>query len=421
MVKIKKGKKLTKKRVCKSGWSCGMSCISRKKACKKNLTNAAGKAIAEKYADYVKRLAGSGAGGSGEKPVEKPKYDEDSQTLTIDGKQIKVRPGPWAKGELTTMTPEELAKAINSIDKDGEIRGRKAGVREYLSDPKTNQMAATEVFINKNGEMSIKDGRHRAKLLEEMGIKNIPVTVEREPAPKAAPEPAPKAEKKVFTSGETADYKRTREEMGIVWRQAIGEENLKLVEQELQNRIKDRVPVVYINKETIDLIRSQEEQRLKNQFETNTSGGLLNKQARVIGEDQRLGVPSDTPGTQRPIYTGFQDPSKGFDNRYRNYGDQAYKINGLTEKDYTFTFDDSLQQGTFVAVGSKSGDLSSAMPLDEFVLDMVVPNYTDGKTKMTKEEVTNMVEEIVENNYYMEAQIYTNVTLDMLELIGEES
>ena len=103
------------------------------------------------------------------------------QTVNIDGKDFNVTRNNFAKGQPETMTIDELRKASNAIQADGtnEIPGRVDRFKdEWL--PNNNSFDATEVYVDKNGNMTIIDGRHRSEALSRSGVKDIPVIVERE-------------------------------------------------------------------------------------------------------------------------------------------------------------------------------------------------------------------------------------------------
>ena len=106
---------------------------------------------------------------------------DNTKSVSINGVDKKVDKHPLATGELETMTIEQLSEALNEIytgKGDNEIEGRVERFKEFVT--KNDSFQATEVSINSRGQLTIKDGRHRAKALSEMGVKDIPVVVSRE-------------------------------------------------------------------------------------------------------------------------------------------------------------------------------------------------------------------------------------------------
>ena len=216
--------------------------------------------------------------------------------------------------------------------------------------------------------------------------------------------------------GNTKVYKKLVETKRNNLKAYLGEAKFERFTQEAKEYFKDFEPVVYINQEVINEIVKSGDLQLKNQFETGTSGGLLDSSKRTLVEDEVLGVPSDTEGSERPIYAGFHKPDKKHGD-YHFYGDMAFKIKGLSTKDYTFTNNDSLAGHNF-ATGLNDQRLTIAQHQDSD--DILVAMYNDPNISFMDMASYDSFADYMESNEvnYNEAQIYKRpVTLNDLELV----
>lgn len=81
--------------------------------------------------------------------------------------------------------------------------------------------------------------------------------------------------------------------------------------------------------------------RFKTQFETNSSGGTLDKQYRADAEYAGLGAPLDLDPKRRPIY-GYMNMGKAAQDRVAQYGDITFILKGDVRQRTTITAGDSL-------------------------------------------------------------------------------
>lgn len=79
--------------------------------------------------------------------------------------------------------------------------------------------------------------------------------------------------------------------------------------------------------------------RFKSQFETRSSGGILNLASRANAEELGLGIPENAPARNRPIY-GFLRPNRDAD--AIGYGDITFVFKEEAKRRATYTVHDSL-------------------------------------------------------------------------------
>jgi hypothetical protein len=173
----------------------------------------------------------------------------------------------------------------------------------------------------------------------------------------------------------------------------------------------------------LDLISVLEDGRLKNQFETGTSGGSYFPDIRIKNELNISGTPIDASNEKRPIFghlTTFEDSKLPKDPRSKKnilhvassftkgYGSFKVIMKSSVKERTTFTAGDSMGGSQIAQVVSPNVD-RKAMKLAGFVADPYTAlNYTP-------ESVAG---------YYVEAQIHGGVSLSDIERIiyvGEDS
>lgn len=124
------------------------------------------------------------------------------------------------------------------------------------------------------------------------------------------------------------------------------------IEGELLEQAKDmlskRTPMIRVPFDVASKIWSDE--RFKNQFETNTSGGALNPEYRTSTEKKLIGIPESLSGKDRPVYGYAGTESGSFDNEnLRHYGDVAFVLKDSVKRRSTVTFGDSLDSSLGVS------------------------------------------------------------------------
>lgn len=171
--------------------------------------------------------------------------------------------------------------------------------------------------------------------------------------------------------------------------------------------------------------------RFKSQFETSTSGGLLNKDVRVKVESQLFGYDKNTPDKFRPIYGYFRDGSigkgKGQDST-EDYGEIIVVLKNSKKEMSTMVVGDSLgfgrRQAPYKAGEFKTESLFGSVNIGEwggkevreyylpgeFIIDTIIK--TEAKD-LTLKQLTNLGG----TPNYIEAQIHGQVTLDDVDYI----
>jgi hypothetical protein len=122
---------------------------------------------------------------------------------------------------------------------------------------------------------------------------------------------------------------------------------------EIQDRLRVHLDVasVFVAVHSADLSKILRDGKLKNQFESGTSSGLLDPSTRELAERWMMGIGKRTPGRSRPIY-GYlsNDPSGGLNNEVyiSQYGNVRIKVKDSVKSRTTFTDGDSLDDSGFI-------------------------------------------------------------------------
>jgi len=121
-------------------------------------------------------------------------------------------------------------------------------------------------------------------------------------------------------------------------------ENADAVEANISKLAGNSKPVVRVPSDVVaPILRSG---RLKSQFETETSMGLMDPSERADAEQEMFGLPQDTPPKLRPIYAYMdEDPThpEDPDSDVSSYGDVKIVLKDSVRNRTTITCTDSLQ------------------------------------------------------------------------------
>lgn len=166
---MKKGNVKPKKKICKAGWECGKSCISRKKTCRKTLASPQAKQVA---AGYVQMLQSIAAGDS-KAPAAPVNLPSAGGTRSIGGGNIVDAVtggglGPTEpKKEIVKMMGDPLGKKI------GEAGKKNLGIFENAYRGMGYEGAAA---VNKDGKVVfLNKGDPKSKAAVDVaGLLDIP-------------------------------------------------------------------------------------------------------------------------------------------------------------------------------------------------------------------------------------------------------
>jgi hypothetical protein len=190
---------------------------------------------------------------------------------------------------------------------------------------------------------------------------------------------------------------------GMEYRKKYPGKTLEQAKAEATAALKEATtgPIVVRRKNESSLRRILEDGRMKTQFETGTSSGLLDTEGRKKLEDAALGIPTDTPDAKRPVY-GVVSPGgvKAVDGKRAvdEYGDIQLVLKPSVRDRTTVTVGDSLVSPTENAV------TAVAAPIDHPDWRAALPNG-----------VKNLGDSRFESKNYVEAQIHNGVTVDDIQ------
>ena len=122
------------------------------------------------------------------------------------------------------------------------------------------------------------------------------------------------------------------------------------VKQNISEEMKVRVPAIRMSEGVLSIILHSEDGRVKNQFETGTSGGSLDHEMRRDCEKRAMGVPESTAPAERPVYgymskIGQLPGNSGtdeFERNVRHYGQVRVLLKDEVLARSTITHGDSL-------------------------------------------------------------------------------
>ncbi len=118
-----------------------------------------------------------------------------------------------------------------------------------------------------------------------------------------------------------------------------------LVEEKAAKLLKKSNVYVRVSPATLDNILDSKSKRLKSQFETGSSGGLLDNSRRSRVENRAFSIPVDSAVKKRPIYGYLSDSPDGHVSASEfvgQYGNVIIKTKPNVKSFTTFTSDDSL-------------------------------------------------------------------------------
>ena len=166
---------------------------------------------------------------------------------------------------------------------------------------------------------------------------------------------------------------------------------------------------IYIRVPRKVMPRILREKQIKSQFETNKSGGLLDRKVRADKEFDFFSIPRDSDVTKRPVYGYMSDSVDGNylgkqgDSSLKQYGNITFKMKKDVRRSTTFTGSDSLD----TAVIPSPVEAPSPRSLGYFNEDPVDTKITDFLS-----------------DSYVEAQIHGGVDMSMVDSVyfteGEE-
>lgn len=144
--------------------------------------------------------------------------------------------------------------------------------------------------------------------------------------------------------------------------------------------------------------------RFKSQFETKSSGGVINESVRTSAEYFGLGVPVDAAPKNRPIY-GYMDLGSSARSKVRPYGDLTFIAKDELKLRATVTAGDSLENmQDQLVVGTPANDPTKAG------WDRKVAALYDYAT-------TGNIRTLTRDVRYIEAQIQGDVTLSDMRAV----
>jgi len=170
--------------------------------------------------------------------------------------------------------------------------------------------------------------------------------------------------------------------------------------------------------------------RMKTQFETGTSGGAFDPQARKILEDVVVGV-SDVKDINRPVYGYLSDAKNSMADKaiLKPYGDFNFRLKPKMKSVSSFTMGDSLDANFDIlraGIKSVNGEvvinkevikdlITVASPIE----DPKIYSYNKlGRSKMQEAIKAKDINKINDSLYsYVETQIHGGVTLEDIDLI----
>ena len=123
------------------------------------------------------------------KPIPAPSLTK--LPLAVPDLGVKMERSPRSKLERERVVVADLEALVRSLEKDpnffvgpggrGEISGRVTNAMEFLERARREGIAVhmSQLGIKPNGEASVRDGRHRLEVYRRLGIKEVPVSVDR--------------------------------------------------------------------------------------------------------------------------------------------------------------------------------------------------------------------------------------------------
>jgi hypothetical protein len=161
------------------------------------------------------------------------------------------------------------------------------------------------------------------------------------------------------------------------------------VDEHLRHHLADATISVRVRREALHSIL--DDGRFKSQFETNTSGGALNRDLRARAERNMFGYPVDLPDEHRPIY-GYVSGSLAEGGAGENYGEIRVILKPHVRERATFTLQDSLAEGAI------------PQPIDSPTIYAMDSTYRSQDILPALSGVNGSLARV--SDYYAEAQIH---------------
>jgi hypothetical protein len=166
-----------------------------------------------------------------------------------------------------------------------------------------------------------------------------------------------------------------------------------------------------IDPEALDAVLA--DGRFKTQYETETSNGLFDPDARRAFEHNFFGAPLDLPNEQRPIYGFLSSFDDGSDGAVDHYGGVVVRFKDGVRGRTTWNEGDSLDSNSLAAGWSWGGEANNmASPLER-------PDWRSFQYEgdpLSVRTITDMVREAPETPY-MEAQLWGGVRVDDIQYV----
>lgn len=180
------------------------------------------------------------------------------------------------------------------------------------------------------------------------------------------------------------------------------EEVEETIEAALNTLISDKPIAIQFKSRNLDALLV--DGRFKSQFETSSSGGLLDLDYRASAEYSGIGMPLRLPATERPIY-GYVNLGKMAQQMVGNYGDLAFVMKNTVRERTTMTVGDSLypfSQGQLAATPLTAPGKAS---------------WDNNVSALLEYAQTGNISDLLMATAYLEVQIQGGVTLDDVEAV----
>jgi len=176
---------------------------------------------------------------------------------------------------------------------------------------------------------------------------------------------------------------------------------------------------VFIRLNQSNLKSVVKEGRFKSQFETHSSGGLLDVSGRIALEKQILGAPSTLKPEKRPIYgyLGKDDDKVSVSGLVAQFGAIRVALKPEIRKRTTWTIGDSLAlEGSGVRSRPVNAPDLYGVPHDLLESDRVVSQIQSGTT-LTTLTANSVRDSRSLSSTYIEAQIWDGLSVDDIERV----
>lgn len=435
-----------KKKNCQKGYSCGFTCISITKMCLKEFPEGVSVSLENRSVLRSYPI----------EPKPKPKVQSSTEDSLIQlKKKLKQEEADWKKANIDPLIKErdEAGKEFSSLSESDEVQtiyksiyGKKhTGGKIYLYDlgiiakPSTyDEEKALEYFKDRFSDElynNLKSRLNKTKTIQkeiykkldeekELQEKNSQIYSDAKKDYKVERQKPSLETGELFSGKPHSNWKKKRDADLAVYRETLskrfGADLVKAAEDNVRTLIDNSDLVVRANPSVIDKIR--EDGRLKNQFETGTSGGVVAKSERREVEKDSLGVSTSDP-TLRPIYGYLTDRLSRVEDRDRadHYGDVIIKFKDEVKQRSTVTGGDTLDDHGDNGFGYRGSQIGK-----DFNIAAIFPFEADGQSGYAEKEMLEKIAnakslaDIIKanNSSYIETQLFGQPGLkDAAELI----